>query len=207
VGIAQLVERRIVIPEVTGSSPVTHPKIIAPLSRRACNPAHDFILEVAMLSDVQIKRVWEGMLGAEIRSDYFADLSGSYLGKQRLATWSTLFLSSGAAVSFVANIPQDYSFVRPLLACLAAAVSLYSVVMQNQKLAVDASDLHFRWNRLAMDYTRLWEDVYSEDALKTLNALDDRAAELSKSGTSFPNREKKMLRWQTHVEQQHGVNA
>jgi hypothetical protein len=165
------------------------------------------ILGIGMLSDVQIKRVWEGMLAAEIRSDYFAELSGSYQRNQKIATWSTLFLSSGAAVSALASLPAHVSWVRIALPGLAAAVSLYSVVMQNQKFSVDASDLHARWNRLAMEYTRLWEDVYATDALEKLNSLDDRAADLSKAGTSFPNRKGSMLRWQDYVERQHGVHA
>jgi hypothetical protein len=160
-----------------------------------------------MLSDAQIKRVWEGMLSAEVRSDYFAELSGSYQRNQKVATWSTLFLSSGAAVSMLTNLPANFSWVRVALPCLAAAVSLYSVVMQNQKLAIDASDLHARWNRLAMEYTRLWENVYEENALDKLNSLDDKAVDLSKTGTSFPNRKGSMLRWQAYVEQQHGVHA
>jgi hypothetical protein len=160
-----------------------------------------------MLSEAQIKRVWEGMLGAEIRSDYFAELSGKYQLGQKVATWTTLFLSSGATISLITALPADLSWVRIALAGLAAAMSLYSVVMQNQKLAVDASDLHARWNKLAMEYTRLWENVYVEDALDRLNALDDKIAELSKTGTAFPNRKRSMLKWQIHVEQQHGIHA
>jgi len=160
-----------------------------------------------MLSDVQIKRVWEGMISAEIRSDYFAELSGGYQSKQKLATWTTLFLSSGATISLITSLPAELSWVRIALVGFTAAVSLYSVVMQNQKLAVDASDLHARWNRLSMEYTRLWENVYVDDALERLNSLDDKAVELSKTGTAFPNRRKSMLKWQLHVEAQHGIHA
>jgi hypothetical protein len=160
-----------------------------------------------MLSDSQIKRVWEGMLSSEIRSDYFAELCGQYLRNQKIATWSTLFFSSGAAVSMIASLPAELSWIRLALASFAAAVSLYSVVMQNQKLAIDTADMHAKWNRLAMDYTRLWEDVYGEDALDKLNSLDDRAADLSKTATAFPNRKRSLLRWQQYVEQQHGVHA
>ncbi len=79
--------------------------------------------------------------------------------------------------------------------------------MQNQKLAIDASDLHGRWNRLAQPYTRLWDDVYFDGAAARLEDLEGRAADLSQAGTSFPNKKGKMLRWQSYVEQQHRVHA
>ena len=39
-----------------------------------------------MLSEAQIKRVWEGMLGAEIRASYFAELVERANKEQRLLT-------------------------------------------------------------------------------------------------------------------------
>ena len=156
-----------------------------------------------MLSGTQQRRVWEGMLSAEIRSNYFAELSGRYGSKQKLATWATLLFSSGAAISLMARLPDDLQWIRLLCALTATAISIYSVVMQNQKLAVDASDLHARWNRLAKDYQRLWENVYVEDAAERLDALEDRATDLSKAGTIFPNDRRAMLRWEQHVVEHH----
>src|ERR1700745_417908 len=127
-----------------------------------------------MLTESQQKRVWEGMLGAEIRSNYFAGLSARYGTKQRLATWATLVSSSGAAVALMARLPDDLQWIRLSCALAAAGISIYSVVMQNQKLAVDASDLHARWIRLAKDCQRLWENVYVEDAVERLDALEDQ---------------------------------
>ena len=54
-----------------------------------------------MLSEAQQRRVWEGMLSAEIRANYFAELSGKYHRRQRVVTWVILFLSSGAAATFL----------------------------------------------------------------------------------------------------------
>jgi hypothetical protein len=153
-----------------------------------------------MLSEAQQRRVWEGMLKAEIRANYFADLSGAYARRQRIATWGTLVLSSGTAVSIASNLPQDLTFIRFALAATAAGISAYSIVKQNQKFAVDSADLHARWNRLAKDYESLWENVYVDDAANTLKLLDDRATELSKSGAAFPYQERRMLRWQQLVE-------
>jgi hypothetical protein len=36
-----------------------------------------------MLSDAQKTRVWQGMIAAEIRAKYFAELSGRLLRRQR----------------------------------------------------------------------------------------------------------------------------
>jgi len=158
-------------------------------------------MDEAMLSEHQQKRVWEGMLSAEIRANYFAELSGQYIRRQRAATWVTLLFSSGAVVSVVADLGENLKWIRLALPLIAAAVSAYSVVMQNQKFAIDASDLHARWNRLAKEYETLWENVYTEDAQERLIALDEKAAELSKAGSSFPYKKRTMLRWQEHVEQ------
>lgn len=51
------------------------------------------------LSEAQIKRVWEGMLGAEARAGYFAELSSRYFSLDRLINWATLTLSAGFVVS------------------------------------------------------------------------------------------------------------
>ena len=39
VGVAQLVERRLVVADVAGSSPVTHPYVRGPVSLLGCRPA------------------------------------------------------------------------------------------------------------------------------------------------------------------------
>ena len=153
-----------------------------------------------MLSEAQQKRVWDGMLGEEIRADYFAELAGIYLWRQRAATWTTLFLASSSVATLLADrVPPEW---RLEFAIATTAVSLYSIVMQNQKLSVDAADLHASWNRLSTEYERVWENVYAEDAMSTLTALTERSIELSKSGTLFPNLPKKMLKWQKYVEEQ-----
>ncbi len=153
-----------------------------------------------MLSEAQQTRVWEGMLASEIRANYFAELSAQYLSRQRYSTLGALILSSGAFASLLVNSPM---WLRLLFTLLAAVISLYSFVMQNQKLAFDAADLHDRWNRLAKDYARLWEDVDADGALGMLEELVDRGSGLSKSGLAFPNRKRAMLKWQDYVEQQH----
>ncbi|MGH9657352.1 MAG: hypothetical protein ACRD96_02350, partial [Bryobacteraceae bacterium] len=96
------------------------------------------------------------------------------------------------------DLPSE-SIVRPLLALGAAGLSLYSLVTQNQKLAVDSADLHGRWNKLAHDCERLWENLYRNDADEELRRLTERGAEISKAGALFPYEEKRMLKWEEHV--------
>ena len=100
---------------------------------------------------------------------------------------------------------------RPFCAIAAAALSGYSVAMQNQKFAVDSADLHARWNRLAKEFESIWENVYADDASEHLNALDDRAIDLSKAAASgIKYDERRLLRWEEHVVQNrlaHGNGA
>src|SRR5690348_10901377 len=103
-----------------------------------------------MLSDLQQKAVWEGWLGSEIRANYFAELCERTLRQQKILTWLTLVFSSSAAASLLSDsLPQRFQWIKPSLAVITAAISLLSLVQQNQNRATDCSDLHFRWNRLA----------------------------------------------------------
>ena len=156
-----------------------------------------------MLSELQQKDVWEGWIGAEIRANFFASRCAYYQTQQKVLTWLILVFSSGAAVSFLANgVPE---WVKPTLALLTAAVSIFSLVQQNQKRSTDCADLHFRWNRLGSEYKALWDDFYSPDSPSKLQALEEKEAELSKSSTVIPNDERAMLKWQDYVQRQHGL--
>jgi hypothetical protein len=156
-------------------------------------------MEMRMLSEAQQKRVWEGMLGAEIRANYFADLSGRLQVRQKRATWATLVLSSSAATSVLASIPVGLSWIRAVLTVATVGMSAYSIAMQNQKFAVDAAELHARWNRLAKEYEHIWENVYAQDAMERLDSLDNQASEISKVGTAFGYHKRNMLKWERHV--------
>jgi len=162
-----------------------------------------------MLSEAQQRRVWEGMLSAEIRANYFAELSGKYHRKQRVVTWAILFLSSGAAATFLyIGLPAEVaSWLPPVLALLTAALALRILVAQYPKLAFDSADLHSRWSRLASKYEALWENVYADDAGERLQKLTEEGIELSRLGNPFPYHEKAMLKWQDHVERHHAAHV
>ena len=63
-------------------------------------------------------------------------------------------------------------------------------------------DLHARWNRLSKQYASLWDRMDSPEALDQLTNLEEIGGELSKTGITFPNRTKELLKWQQLVEQQ-----
>lgn len=153
------------------------------------------------LSEPQQRDVWENWLASEIRSDYFAERSARYLRQQNMLTWSTLLLSSGA----VATLAASFHGVALAFSVLTAALSLLSLVRQNQRLSMECSDLSFRWDRLSSEYKSLWHGMYSQDAPEKFKVLDERVSELSKSSHTMPVDAKAMLKWQNHVERQRGL--
>ncbi|MBI3770600.1 MAG: hypothetical protein HY271_19190 [Deltaproteobacteria bacterium] len=153
-----------------------------------------------MLSQAQIQRVWEGMLLAEMRALYFADLATQYNARQRHATWTTLVASSAAFASIIAHVPPEYGWIRVAATFFTAVLSGYSLAMQVQRRAVEASDLHYRWNQVGREYSAIWENVEASDAFERLQKADTAVAELSKVSLQLPYRKSLMEKWQRHVE-------
>jgi hypothetical protein len=153
-----------------------------------------------MLSEAQQARVWEGMLGSDIRAKYFAELSGRYSRRQQFATWATLLFSSSDAVSFVASLPSQLTWIRFTLAICAAGTSIYLALAQNDKKAFDAAGLRDRWSRLQVSFQAIWENVEAEDAELRLKELDPLRREASNSAVGLLYDRKAMLKWQSHTE-------
>lgn len=161
-----------------------------------------------MFSPLQQKRVWDGQLASEIRAIYFADLCNRYQRIQRAVTWVILACSSGAAVTLLTDwLPQSFAWLRPALALATAGLSLWSLVENFHKKATDCSDLQFRYRKLAKGFESLWDDMYSPDAKAKLDDLEAKAAELEKSSLPFPEGERRMRKWQEHVERLHASSA
>lgn len=156
-----------------------------------------------MASDAQRNRVWEDWLSAEIRAYYFADIAFRLESRQRVAHWVTLFGASGVVTSLLSTLPR---WVALVLAVILTAVSIYSVVVQNQKRAADAKDLHFRWNTLASEYHDLWDNIEAApDLVQAIQQLAQRAAEASRSAVGLPAEEGRLNHWYDVVLEQHGV--
>ncbi len=151
-----------------------------------------------MLSEAQIRRVWEGLFEAKVRANYFAELSRKYQDRQSLATGLSVFFATGVVVTLLPSNPP-LSFAISLL---AASVSLYSLVAQNSTRALESADLYRRWDKMAAEYQGIWENVLAEDAAARLQATDDKVREAGRSSVPLPANERSLLRWQEHVEQE-----
>ena len=157
-----------------------------------------------MLSEYEQKIVWDGLLGAEIRAAYFAELSGRYMRRQRLLVLGSLVMSSAAFLSLVTvAVPPNLEWVKPTLTLLAAILSAWSLVAKNERSSIDSADLHFRWNMLAIDFDGLWADSFGDGASVRLAELRKREAEISKSSTAFPDDGSLMERCQDNVLMHH----
>jgi hypothetical protein len=160
-----------------------------------------------VLTALQQKAVWEGRLSAEIRTCYFADLSHRHQRKERWIIWASLVFSSGAFATLVSDwLPPRLRWITPVAAFVTVALNVCSLTASNERNAIECSDLHFKWNRLAREYERLWDDMYNDSALGTLDSLQERSAEISRGSTRFPNNKKLMLKWANHVILQHGLH-
>ena len=160
-----------------------------------------------MLSEVKQTRVWEGMLGSDIRSKYFGELSGRYSQRQQVATWATLLFSSSDAVSLVATLPANLIWIRLALAVCATGASIYLALAQNDKKAFDAAGLRDRWSRLHLAFQAIWEDVYADDAELRLTELDPQRLEASNAGVALLNDRQALLKWQDHTEREYNVHS
>lgn len=139
------------------------------------------------LNEYDQNRLWENLIGAETRSLYFAALVQTLRVRQRWLTGGSLILSSGAAITIFTSALPEHAWVKGVLALLSAVFSAVSLVSANEKNAIEASDLSYRWQNLANSYQQLWSDMYAEDAPERLRELSDEEAKVSKSSTSLPN--------------------
>jgi hypothetical protein len=161
-----------------------------------------------MLSELQQRRVWEDWLTAEMRANYFADISYRYQASQRWLNIYILILTSGAFATLITDwVPPRLIWLKSLLALMAAILSFVSLIQRNEESAVRCSDLHFLWNRLAGEYEALWNDMYCEDAATRFSMLGEKNAELSKTGLAIRYRERLMSKWQARVESHHAQSA
>ncbi len=150
------------------------------------------MLTTPALNDYDQTRLWESLVGAEVRSQYFARLVQHLRIRQRWLTVGSLVLSSGAAITLLTSTLPNYGWVKGLLALASAVLSAISLVSSNEKNAIEAADLSYRWQLLATSYKQLWSNMYEETAPDTLERLADEEARVSKSSTALPNDTKLM---------------
>ena len=151
------------------------------------------------LNDYDQTRLWEGLIGAETRAQYFANMVQVLRSRQRWLTIGSLVLSSSAAAALLTPALPGYTWVKGLLALFAAVLSAISLVSGNEKNATEAADLSYRWQSLASSYQKLWSNLYIEEAFDTFHRLLEEEAKVSKSSTALPNDVKRMTEAEDNV--------
>ena len=152
---------------------------------------------LAMLTDHQIDRVWQNMLGAETRALYFGDLAASYTRRKQWITGVSFFCSSGAAAAIVARAP---TWVPLLLSVIVAVNAAYAMAVNLEARIATMAKLHAAWAALAASYDQLWNHVRddgAEEQFEQLVAREREASELAVS--SAPYDEQRMGKWQDRV--------
>ncbi len=160
---------------------------------------------VQVLTEHQIKRVWEGMIAAETRALYFGDLATRYTRQKQWITGLSFFLSSGAAASIIVSAPW---IVPALLSLGVAAMTAYAVALNLDGRTRTMARLHSSWNQIATLYDRLWNHTYDADAEEQLDAILEREREPSEvAATSAPYDEALLKKWQDKVFAMYHLNS
>jgi hypothetical protein len=146
-----------------------------------------------MHPEVFQKIVWEEMLYAKMRSNYFAELVRHYMNWDKGLRALVLLASSGAVVTVVLQV--NVELLRFGVPIIAAALSFWLLLSQYASMARDASDLHAGWSAVASDYEGIWTNLYAPGAQATYQQIYDRAESLSRSGEKFPNNKDRLNYW------------
>jgi hypothetical protein len=141
------------------------------------------------------RRVWEEMLYAEMRANYFGDLVSHYQKWEKAIRVCVLAASSGAAATVLSSAPAGVKLGLPLI---AAGGSFWLLFSQYSMLSRDAADLHSQWNSIETRYEKLWNNFNANDAEAVFRKIYEDADGLSKAGTKFPIDKKRLDRWLDH---------
>lgn len=149
------------------------------------------------MMESQIPDLWEARIAAEVRSLYFGDLGNQYSTRKQWITFLSFFLSSGAAATLIAKVP---TWVPAALSVAVAAMTAYAVAVNLDSKIRTMSKLHYGWSQLGIEYTRLWNHTWEDDAETQFEVLKRRELELSELATTdAPNDPRRMSRWQDQV--------
>lgn len=141
--------------------------------------------------------VWEEMLMADMRANYFAELVGHYLKIDKWLRVGVLLAASGTVGTAMLQSDPALKLAIPIV---ATAISFWLLISQYGSLARDAADLHTGWSTVKRDYEKLWNELDSSDAEGKYYQIYDRAEALSKSGTKFPNKKGRLGYWLDQAE-------
>ncbi len=157
-----------------------------------------------MLTETETKRVWDSMIRAEVRSNYYAHMATRYTLTRKILSACLLFFSSGAAVSLGTKAPD---WIPLAMSILSAAIAAYNISFDPAKSAEKMVKLHSLWNQLYAGYERLWNHWYDPEAEATLETLAKLGREASELGTEVPYNEQVLDTWRDRVYEQYTTNA
>jgi hypothetical protein len=150
-----------------------------------------------VLSEAQIRRVWDNMLAAETRALYFGDLASRYTRQKQWITGISFFLSSGAAASIISKAPE---WIPLVLALIVAASTAYAMAVNLDGKIATMIKLHSSWNVISTRYDSLWNHTYEDDAEDQLNQIAQSEREPSEIATTdAPNDQQLLGKWQDRV--------
>lgn len=147
--------------------------------------------ETTGLDEQQRHRLWDSMIGAHVRADYFAHLANRY---GRVEQCCKVVSGMSCFVAAFLAFGERFGALAGLLAVGAGLVTMLEVVCTLGAKRIGAAGLHGSWLRLGIEYEALWSDSYRSDAGQTLVKLEERAAELSNKALSMPYNERQVTR-------------
>jgi hypothetical protein len=142
------------------------------------------------------RRVWDEMLFASMRANYFGELVDRYQRREKIIRVAVLVSSSGAAATVLSSAPEWLKLGFPIA---AACGSFWLVFSQYGMMARDAADLHSGWSLAESRYESLWNRLDAPDAEQEFDRIYEQANVLSKNGTRFPYYAKRLEYWLDHA--------
>ena len=116
------------------------------------------------------RTVWEEMLYANMRANYFAELTRNYTKWDKCLRVAGLAASSGSVVAAFPHLDLALRLIAPIV---AVTISFWLLQSQYGSLARDAADLNAGWGGLSRDYERLWNHLDVDDAEAAFNQIFD----------------------------------
>jgi hypothetical protein len=87
---------------------------------------------------------------------------------------------------------------------VVAVITAYAVAINLDSKIRTMAKLHYAWNQIGIDYGRLWNHTYTDEAEAELDGLQRRELEFSELATTeAPNEPKRLLHWEDQVFKQY----
>jgi hypothetical protein len=135
--------------------------------------------------------VWESLISAEARSDYFGALATKQQQREKQVSIGVGVLSSVACVNLIskAHVP----LLSETLSAISAAASVMIGFARQSKLSSLGSKLCRTWAEVKDDYELLWQQLdrlNDDDALTRWRAIKEKHYEADESAHALPHNRK-----------------